>query len=250
MKTLSLTTHAAGRVEDHHTYLMKSGWEDVTVAELIDYQTRIAKLTRVRQLVATAGWLSDVPHTILSSDVSLPVAIVNACPWLNELPAAGPLTRFDHAGQQYQHVGNLDTITAGQLEALLDFLAAAGDESTCAIHQLLAVLYTPAGQPQTPDSVTRTAEAFRTLPVTTAWPAIAFFLTSSAPSASRIQQFSDAHACAQMALTNVTKVVEERGADSVTCSARWRWSAARLWTRCAQNLLATCSPSKSIAAVK
>ena len=246
MKTLSLTTH-----DDHHIHLMKSGWEDVTVAELIDYQTRITKLTRVRQLIATAGWLSDVPADVLSSDVSIAAAIVNACAWLNTLPVAeGPLTCFTHAGTKYEHVGNLDVVKAGQLEALLDFLAAAENEPVAAIHQLLAVLYTRRAQEQTADSVTRAAEAFTALPVITAWPAIAFFLTSSASSALRTQQYSDAHAAAMKALTAASSLVAERLAASVIFSARWRWKGARLWTRCAQNLLATCSPSRTTAVTR
>lgn len=248
MKTLSLTAQVAGRVDDHHVYLLKSDWNDVTVGELIDYQTRISKLPRVRQLIETAAWLSDVPVEVLQSDISIAAVVVNACPWLSELPTAdGPLLSFTHARVSYAHVGNLDTMTAGQLEALLAFLAAGDDEPTAAIHQLLAVLYSPAGTKQTADTVTRAAEAFKALPLPTAWPAISFFLSSSAPSARNIQQFSNARVLAATALAAASDLVAEKLATSASFSQRWRWKGAALWTRCAQTLLSTCSLSRNTA---
>lgn len=242
MQTITLTASDGTTTP----YQLKTGWEDVTVAEFVDYQTHIAKLTRVRQMVAIAAWLSDVPTDILNSDVSIAYGIGSACPWLNALPAAGgPVTDFTHAGIHYTHVGNLDTITAGQMEALLDFLILAGDNPAAAFPNLLAVLYAPVSYDQTAQSVAAAAEAFNTLPIATAWPALAFFLTSSAPSALRIQQYSTAHAETTTALKQVTAIVTERLGDSATYWQRWRWKGAALWTRCAASLLATCSPSKS-----
>ncbi len=246
MQTITITTRANGQVEDHKIYQLKSGWEDVKLAEFVDYQTRIASLTRVRQLIATAAWLSDVPTEILNQDVSIAYGIVNACPWRNDLPAVeSRVFLFTHVGVEYKYVGDLGALTAGQLEALLDYLADAGKEPATALPNLLAVLYKPVGVKQTAKSVDAAIEAFQTLPITTAWPALGFFLTTSAPSALRIQQFSDAHAKTSETLTEVTMMVNQRLADSATFWQRWRWSAARLWTRSAWNLLQTCSPWKT-----
>ena len=137
--------------------------------------------------------LLDLPTADpLLTDVSLLLTIYDAAPWLfvGPLPAADePTATFTHLGTTYDYAGGLDKATGGQMEALLAFLNVHEGNPLGAGPALLAVLYTPTGQPQTPETVKVAALALETLPMSVAWPCVQAFLSRSAPTAMLIQKY-------------------------------------------------------------
>lgn len=240
MKTFTLTA-SDGVTTAHH---LAEGWADVSVAAFVQHQTAVNKLRPARALVARAALLSDVPEAILKSDVSIAARIVGACTWLSDLPTATgePVQAFEHRGIRYRHVGNLDVISAGQLEALLVFLRDADEEPVAAFPNLLAVLYCPDGREQTPETVAAAAEAFLSLPIATAWPALSNFMTAGAPCALRIQQYSVAHRAAEQAVQTLRSLTEARtDGGSPGFLRRWQARAVAHWIPFAEKLLSTSS---------
>jgi hypothetical protein len=126
--------------------------------------------------VEAAAALLGLPAGPLLEDVSLFATLAEQAPWLfgDELPEPElPVAYFTHQGITYHHQGDLQKISAGQMEALLTFLRLnEGHHLACAPH-LLAVLYCPQGQSQTPAVVQAAATALATLPMSVAWPALA-----------------------------------------------------------------------------
>jgi hypothetical protein len=144
---------------------------------------------RVRATAALCG----LPEAILVDDVKLYAAIRQAAPWLfrGELPQApSAVAYFTYAGTTYRHVGNLAKINAGQFEALLTFLQASEGKPLACAPGLLAVLYCAEGEEQTPEVVRDAAQAFATLPMSIAWPALQDFMRSGAGAALHIRTVS------------------------------------------------------------
>ncbi len=238
MKPLTLT--AVG--EAPLTYQLKEGWHEVTVAEYIAYESTIAPLKHPRHLPPLAEWLSGIPVDLTRRNLSLAAQVVRACPWIRSLPeAAGPVPIFEHDWITYHHVGNLDVVSVGQLEALIEFLDAHRAQPAGAFPWLLAVLYRREGSGQSADEVTEVAEAFATLSIATAWPALAFFLANSVPLARRIQQYSAAHAEASRALTTLETLMQAQGGASAGFWSRIRSACVLRWIDYAKRVLKRCS---------
>jgi hypothetical protein len=186
------------------------------------------------------------------ADISLLLPIYEATPWLFDgpLPTAAPTAGFTHLGQVYDYVGgDFDTLTLGQWEALTSFLQESDGQPLRVAPQLLAVLYAPQGQPQSATTVQHAAQAFDTLPLSVAWPAIQSFLQRALPLALATQSYLAArplveqvvHALAQGLATSPTSA--PRGLYLNT--GRW---LAKHWLKLVQRQLATFLPSSATTA--
>lgn len=236
---------------------LKTGWHEVTLAEFGAYQRDIAPLladpaplAKLDGIIALAKWVSDAPLDWLEADVKRPAAIIEDCRWVHTLPAEGaePVPLFTHNGRTYHHVGNLDTINAGQMQALLTTVEDHGDDVAALWPRLLAVLYKEAGVAQSVDTYEATAAALGSLPVTVGWPALAFFLRSSAPLALAFQQSSNAQAEVERLETAIRAAVtalESGLARPIQAGGlrgfflRWRRSAAARWLKSVKRTLAS-----------
>ncbi|MDO7885994.1 hypothetical protein [Hymenobacter cheonanensis] len=187
------------------------------------------------------------------ASLSLLLPIYDAAPWLFDgpLPAAGePAPSFTHLGTAYTHTGAFDDLTAGQWEALSTFLQGCEGNPLRVAPQLLAVLYCPAGQPQSAVTVRDAAQAFETLPMRLAWPAIQSFLLRALPLALPIQRYL----AARPLVEQVVHALEQGLATSPTSAPRgfyWsmgRWLAKR-WLKLVRRQLATFLPSSATTAV-
>jgi hypothetical protein len=123
------------------------------------------------------------------------------------------------------------------MEALLNFLAAAEGSPLTAAPSLLAVLYCPKGKQQTAEVVSATAEAFATLPMSVAWPALADFLRSSGSVALNIRTVSALSAQVQGLLATLEQALT--GGGSFTFWQKAQRSLSRRWLRNARKMLST-----------
>lgn len=193
--------------------------------------------TNITALCQAVALLAGLPAQPLLDDTSLLAVIVDAAPWLfgGSLPPAGePVPVFTHLGIQYAHVGNLHKISAGQLEALYDFLQAnQGGPISCAPN-LLAVLYCPAGQTQTAEVVRDTAAAFASLPLAIAWPALQDFIGSSGSAAANILSASALQSKVGALLSTLEAATS--GASSTFWRRPLNW-LVRIWLRNVRKML-------------
>jgi hypothetical protein len=218
---------------------LPDSWGQVPLAAYATLATADTFPNRIRATAALVG----LPAQPLLDDVSLYGAITRAAPWLfgGALPEAGePLASFTHQGTTYRHVGNLDKINGEQFEALTNFLREAEGKPLTAAPGLLAVLYCAKGKPQTAEAVAAAQAAFATLPVATAWPALAFFLSSTGPVSLRIQTVSALSGQAEVALATLEQALATPGAFTTCWQRARRWLASR-WLRSARKMLGTSS---------
>ncbi|GAB2528289.1 hypothetical protein [Rufibacter soli] len=186
MKTITLTDSEGAKI----TGRLPTGWHEVPLAAWVNYHTAIKGKPAGMEGILLVSCLTELPSEILSADVSLMLPIMEQMPWLGQLPDPSPLPFFSHEGRLYDHVGNLDRVDAGQFEALLSFLETAEGDPLSAAPMLLAVLYKEQGTVQDAATVAQAAETFAALPMSTAWGALSFFLTSSARHAAHIAMYS------------------------------------------------------------
>ena len=167
---------------------LPTGWHEVPLATFLKYQERPEEL---RPTAAVLALLTGIPEHILAEDVSLCVPLYKGLGWfMSSLPEGEPVTSFRLAGIEYEHVGNLSMINAGQFEALADFLREHKADPVQAAPWLLAVLFKPTGQQQTPEVVEACATAFLELPMSVAYPVVQDFLRSGASSALKKTSFN------------------------------------------------------------
>lgn len=158
---------------DELTLQIPADWAGVHLQHYAQFASATTLRGRAEAVAAMVG--ADAAQ--LSANVRLYGSILSDMPWLTEAPPeADPLDEFKHAGKTYVFVGNLQTIDCGQFEALTELLAAHQGQSAAAGPALLAVLYRRKGAEQTAETVEAATAAFQTLPVSVAWPALAFFL--------------------------------------------------------------------------
>jgi hypothetical protein len=214
---------------------LPTSWDDTPLAK---YATLNMAQTITEQCHAVAELLG-VPVEPFLSDVSLLVPIRRAAPFLfdDSLPdASDPVPSFKHLNMWYEYVGALDKINNEQMEALLAFLDAYEGRALAAAPSLLAVLYCPKGQPQTAEVVAATATAFESLPMATAWPAIAAFLASSAPPALNIRTAW----ALENELRNLLETLEAAVQTTTVTTTLWqrlRRALTRLWLKYAKRTL-------------
>jgi len=230
MKHITLTDQDGEKISGR----IPEGWHEVLLSSFLNYHQQLKDKPEGFAWVVLASTTTDIPTEIIHSDVSLAWLILRQMPWVSELPKPEPLTSFKHQGKTYEHVGNLDKMNAGQFEALLDYLDTAKDDPIQAAPNLLAVLYKPEGQEQTKATVAAAAEAFQSLPVSIAWPGVAFFLTSSASFAQRIQAYSEAKAAV---ITLTEKIEKAMQAPSPTRSSRIAAWLGRQYMKSVRGLL-------------
>lgn len=232
MPTIKITDSDGGVF----TGTLPTSWHDTPLGPYV----AIATATTMPETCSAVAQLLGVPAEVFLSDVSHLLPIKAACPWLfdGSLPeeSAGALTSFLHQGQLYNHVGNLEKISAEQMEALLSFLNEHQGKPLAAAPSLLAVLYSPHGYDQTPDVVEVVAKAFELLPMATAWPALAFFLSSSSKPALLIQTVSALEKQTLHLLETLEEAVQTAG-DSRTYWSRTRRWLTRRWLRHAKKAL-------------
>ena len=202
MPTITLTAPGSETL----TGELPAGWHATPLAPYAALATADTFPNRIRAVAALVG----LPAQPLLDDVSLYGAIVRAAPWLfGALPeASAPVLDFVHQGVAYAHVGNLDRISAEQMEALYNFLAQAEGKPLTAAPGLLAVLYAPAGQKQTAEVVAAAQVAFATLPVSIAWPALLHFFRAGSSAATLSTTYSALSAQAEGALKTLEQALQ------------------------------------------
>jgi len=174
---------------------LPEGWHEVPVKTFIQYEEEGKDLPIGQGLAFRAHLLTGLPLNILQEDISNAAHIDAVCRWFRDsLPQPVPVDKVKHAGKTFVYHGNLDKLTAGQFEALVEFITQAQGKVLTMVHWLLAVLYVEEGKPQTAESVESNAELFLSLSMDKAYGAVGFFLTFSSGSAARIQKFSELEA--------------------------------------------------------
>jgi hypothetical protein len=220
------------------TATLPEGWHEVPLLPFC----RLMAATDLSARVTAFAALVQADAELLLSDIRTYATIRHELPWLEELPALGdgPALSLVHEGQTYEHVGHLEKLTAGQFEALLATLQAHEAAPLLAGPALLALLYRPQGLPVAEwgaATVAATATAFESLPVSVAWPALAFFLSSGLP----ILQLSLHCSQAQAALQNLTSTVRAnllpQPGGSPGPLSKLRRAAIHLWLRSVEKTL-------------
>ncbi len=214
---------------------LPTGWHETPLAAY----AQLASATTMGQQCEAVAQLLGLPAAPFLEDVSLLLPVRHAAPWLfdGSLPE-GPeaIGHFTHQGTVYAHVGSLDKITAEQMEALLSFLSQHESKPLLSAPHLLAVLYCPAGRTQSADMVESVARAFASLPMSTAWPALADFLRSGASAALHIRTVWALEKQAKTILETLEVAVTTDGDSRISFSNMRRWLTRR-WVRAARKML-------------
>lgn len=199
MKTINIsdgTTNYAGTLPD--------GWHEVPVSAFIQYEEQRESLKVVERMCLAAHLLTGIPMEVLTQDVSIAATIQNQCLWFfDSLPEPFAVEELQHAGKSFTWCGSMEKLTAGQFEALVEYIQQAQGKPLTQIHVLLAILYQEQGKPQTATSVAKHAELFLSLPMDKAYSAIGFFLSCSGPSAQRILKSSELENQVMVTLKNL-----------------------------------------------
>lgn len=230
-----------------------ASWAEVPLAAYADFaataQPLPASLTQPTahaftspascQALATLLGLPTAEPLLADRRVLLTVYQVSPFLFTGPLPAAGAVPSFAHRGTVYEYCGGLPNATGEQLEALLAFMSEHEGHPLGCGPNLLAILYRPTGQAQTPAVVEATAAAFASLPLSLAWPALADFTQRSAPWLLATQRYLAARPAAGQVLSAL-----ERALASASPGRSWsmrRW-LGKVWLRHAAKLLTTFSP--------
>ncbi|MDF7810767.1 hypothetical protein [Hymenobacter sp. YC55] len=213
---------------------LPEGWHEVTLGTFLKYQERP---DQIRPTPLVLSMLTGISENILADDVSLCVPIWKELTWFEKtLPDGEPVTSFTLASIEYEHVGNLQKINAGQFEALTDFIRDHKSDPVQASPYLLAVFFKPKGKEQTPWVVENTAEAFRELPMSIAYPVVKDFLRTGASSALSIQTYLAVQPKAEHLLQTLEATLQSPGA-SKSYSKRLLRYLSRMWIRSVRGQL-------------
>jgi hypothetical protein len=215
---------------------LPDGWGSTPLAPFV----AIATAKTMPETCEAVAQVLGVPAEVFLSDVSHLVPIQRAAPWLfdgslPEPPDVLPAT-LHHRGQGYKHVGNLARVSAEQMEALLGFLDDHRGNPLTSAPALLAVLYCPVGKKQTADVVKASAEAFATLDMAQAWPALQDFLRSSAKPALSIRTAL----ALESQLRAMLETLEQAMPTPTASTTLWRrmlGALVRLWLKYARKTL-------------
>jgi hypothetical protein len=198
-----------------HPVELPTGWHEVPLSSFLAFHLRHAGHAPELAPLHAVQVLSNLPSERFDEDVCLAFHLAPFLAWYFEgLPTGEPAPLIEHQGVTYAYAGDFSKLTTGQFEALLQFRDAAEPGPIHAAPQLLAVLYQRPGIEQTAASVAAAAEAFESLPVSVAWPAIRFFLTSWMPVAVRLQAASAAQLTMMTALTDLRAALAEASGAS------------------------------------
>jgi hypothetical protein len=245
------------------TGYIPESWREVPFRKYVDLAATAQKLPdtvtnpTAHVFASVAGCKAMAPLLGLPTaepflqDTQLLLPIFEVAPWLflGPLPLAEDLvTSFKHQGVTYAYAGGLDGANGGQMEALLAFLRESDNDPVSCGPQLLAVLYTPKGQAQTPQTVRDAADAFETLPMNIAWPCLQNFIVRSMPLALPIQRYLALRPSVEQALS----ALEEAAHLPVSALRGRSWSMrrwlGRIWLRHVRRILTISSlPSATTA---
>ena len=198
-----------GKIPDSWAQVPLAGYAALAVAETLP--------ARVEATAALVG----LPAAPLLEEVRHFAHIAQAAPWLfaGPLPATEtPVAYFTHQGKTYRSSGDLSKLTAGQLEALYTFQQAHPDRPLEAGPGLLAVLFCPEGEQQTPEVVRDAAAALASLPMSIAWPALNGFFLRGATYSVAIRTALDA----QAQVAKLLAAVEEQMNSPAHFSRFWQ----------------------------
>ncbi|QCR23778.1 hypothetical protein [Pontibacter sp. SGAir0037] len=233
MKNITLTDDTGTII----TGQIPQGWHEVPLSQWLQFDLLKEGKPAGLDVAMLVSSLTSLPSEILMDDVSLVPIIFNQMKWLTAMPAPKPALCFNHLNTAYEHVGNLDKVSMAQFEALHSFLEQAGDSYIQAAPDLLAVLYKPKGRAQDLDTIRESSEAFRSLSMDKAWSAIAFFLTSSEPYATRIQSYSQSRKKMLQVMTLTERALATTHSRKLSLrTAVW---LGRIYIRYARRLLLT-----------
>jgi hypothetical protein len=218
------------------TATLPTNWDEVP---LLPFCHLLAARTLNEKVAATAV-LVGVEAEQLLGNMRAYTLIEADLAFMKELPqpTEAPVDIL-HAGVRYHHVGNLSTISAGQLEALTAFLREYEEQPVLAGPSLLAVLYKPAGLSMLTwdaEAISAAAKAFEVLPVSLAWPALTSFLVATGPLALIFQQYSAARVATENLLKTVEASLPPPGA-SLGWWQKQRSGAVRAWIKSARSRL-------------
>ncbi|MGI4867472.1 MAG: hypothetical protein ACRYFZ_26370 [Janthinobacterium lividum] len=241
-----------------------ASWAEVPLAAYAALVATAQPLPESITLPAFHAFAHEAGYDALAKLLGLPTAeplresdqllaqLYQASPFLftGPLPAAGAALTFTHRGTSYMYGGGLPDATGEELEALLGFLSEhEGHQLGCGPH-LLAILYRPQGQEKkarTPATVLAVAEAFATLPMSLAWPALTDFMQRSAPWLLATQRYLAALPAAGQALSAVEQAMATASPEPCLSMRRW---LGKIWLRRVRSMLTTfLSPSAITAAL-
>lgn len=226
MRTITLTA-ADGETL---TGTLPDSWHEVP---LLPY-SRLAAADTLPDRVSALAALVGLPADPLLNDVKHYAAIMQAAPWLAQLPPDGEaVDSFKHLGQRYQSVGALRTLTAGQLEAIYTMQQAYEGRPLEAAPGILAVLFVPKGKTLTAELHQASTAALATLPVSVAWPCMRNFIASGATATLHIATFLAASAQANLALDSLETALQTSSASTRFWRPPLRW-ALRRWIKSAR----------------
>ncbi|MDO7849911.1 hypothetical protein Q5H92_26365 [Hymenobacter sp. M29] len=216
-----------------HIGRLPERWPEVALAPYSQLRAAMAANSETGKIKATA-LICGIEPDILLADVGMYGVIYEAATWLFEQEPPHPAQRLEtltHQGVTYRFVGDLHKINAGQLEALLDFIAENAAAPVLSAPHLLAVLFMPVdAAEQSAEVVSAAAEAFASLPVSVAWPVLLDFLRSGASAALHIRNSSALHQTTAQLLTTIEQAVSSppTAGGSFTLSLKLRRSRNRL----------------------
>ncbi|GAB3293914.1 hypothetical protein [Hymenobacter tenuis] len=187
MRTLKITDTETGQ---EYSGRMPEGWHEVPLSAFQQYARLQAERRPELELLSAVQALTDLPADTLEADVSLAANLGSMLPWFFALPTGEPASTLTHHGVTYLHCQDFGRLSAGQFEALLAFLDAAGNNPGVAAPELLAVLLVRKGVKQDARAVREATAAFASLSMEQAWPYVANFLTAWSSSAVRLQASS------------------------------------------------------------
>lgn len=188
---------------------LPESWDEVPLHKYAALAAANGFKERATALVSLVG----LPEEVVLEDSSVVGHILRACPFLLQgtLPTAEKaIPEFTHQGVRYTHVGDLLRISCAQYEALDTVLRQAEAEQVSPLllgHELLAVLYVPAGKKQDADTVAAASEAFKTLPVSIGYPALQVFFCNNWKSSQAIRTYLAAKPQAEAALREIEQAL-------------------------------------------
>ncbi|RSK33948.1 hypothetical protein [Hymenobacter metallilatus] len=188
MRSITITDPATNQVYPGH---IPTGWHEVPVSAFQQFaRLQLERRPELAMLSAVQA-LTSLPADVLAADVSLAAYLGQQMPWFfTGLPEAEPAATLVHRGIEYTWQGDFSRLNAGQFEALLAFLDAAGGSAAVAAPELLAVLLVRTGGRQDAQAVREATEALAGLSMEQAWPYVLNFLKAWMMPALRIQASS------------------------------------------------------------
>lgn len=229
MRSITITDQDTGTV---YPGSLPTGWHEVPVSVFQQFARLQAERRPELSMLSAVQALTGLPAEVLEADVSVAVRLGQLLPWFFAgLPDATPSATLVHRGVEYTWQGDFDRLNAGQFEALLSFLDAAGGSPALAAPELLAVLLVRTGGKQDAQAVREATVALASLSMAQAWPYVHSFLSAWMTAAVRIQAYSVAQMQTETALEQMEKALTSAVAPAAGLRRRFSAIAAALAKR-------------------